>query len=78
MDLVRVNKQGPTGKAARTPESRAPVISGKIAADDVFRPPDDVTGTVYTAGSNTMKAQQPDFIDLVLMLLAKLIPFDLF
>lgn len=23
------------------------------------------------------KAQQPDFIDLVLMLLAKLIPFDL-
>ncbi|AAN56007.2 Lambda phage uncharacterized protein [Shewanella oneidensis MR-1] len=25
-----------------------------------------------------MKAQQPDFIDLVLMLLAKLIPFDLF
>ncbi|ACK47121.1 hypothetical protein Sbal223_2631 [Shewanella baltica OS223] len=24
------------------------------------------------------KAQQPDFLDLVLMLLAKLIPFDLF
>jgi hypothetical protein len=26
---------------------------------------------------NKQKAQQPDFIDLVLMLLAKLIPFDL-
>lgn len=26
---------------------------------------------------NKHKAQQPDFIDLVLMLLAKLIPFDL-
>ena len=25
----------------------------------------------------SQKAQQPDFIDLVLMLLAKLIPFDL-
>ena len=49
MDLVRVNKQWPTGKAARTPESRAPVISGKIAAEDGFRPPDDVTGTIYTA-----------------------------
>lgn len=27
--------------------------------------------------ANKQKAQQPDFIDLVLMLLAKLIPFDL-